>query len=400
MEAVAWGGSVAAVLATGGLLVWVWCQKTTHRGLWAWALAARLVSVGAVLWVTQHWFRGRADYVQFHHVGAAVARGFAEGGLAGASAAMPSIHVGTQVLVGWSALLAPVLRESLFAMAMATTALAAAGAMLLAGAGSAALPPAAARRYALLLAFCPSVLFWTSSLGKETLLFFGFGLFAAALVPPFKAQKAAAGMAGLSVLALVRPQVAAVALVAAWGAALVAAPRRQRRYWAMAGVATAVVVAVGLRALLGLWPTPSALAGYVEELQAVTGSYPRRSGHEGLARPALALAGLNTLLRPTLWEARTVPMVAAALESTLLAGTLLVGVRRIWAYARVWGRHRIFVFHALFFMLYATLLGNVLLNMGILVRQRVLMYPALLWFVAVALAQPPSPPPPLSSPPP
>jgi hypothetical protein len=100
-------------------------------------------------------------------------------------------------------------------------------------------------------------------------------------------------------------------------------------------------------------------------------------GTTGVSLLAVPYAIVNVLFRPFIWEAHNAAAAFSALE--LLAMWILIWLRRhqLGFVLRVWRRHRVLRFAVPFLVFYVAALGMNLANLGIIARQRSLIFPVL-----------------------
>ena len=195
-----------------------------------------------------------------------------------------------------------------------------------------AVPEGRRKTYARLVFFMPSLLFWSSSVGKDAWMLFGLGLaaFGAARLVTSGATRAAVPLIlGVGATAIVRPPVAAMiggAIVV--GYVVRPSPPEQRELALVFKVVVLVCLAIGMVFLVRLTNDFLARAGVDEEggitdtLQNTTfrtqegGSSFQPSVLDSPTRVPLAV--VTVLFRPLLPEARNVQGLLAAAEGTAL----------------------------------------------------------------------------------
>ncbi len=256
-----------------------------------------------------------------------------------------------------------------------------------------AFPQARPHFYRLVLFFLPSILFWTSAVGKDAWVLFGSGFVAYGLVQ-YARQARLAGLAlalvGLFAVYLVRPHFAAFVIVAAGLAYLLF-----QRIDSPRGFLT-WLVGGGLILVLGAFLLQAAGEyldlGDISEVswQAVEATYEFRQevsygGGSGFS-PVVALtplglisAPVTVLFRPFPWEANNVQALVASLESLLWLGLFWHRRRVFWSRLRSlradpWVAFTV-GYSAIMIVAFTTVS-----NFGILARQRVLFLP-FLWML-------------------
>jgi hypothetical protein len=260
-----------------------------------------------------------------------------------------------------------------------------------------AVPEGRARSYARLLFLLPSMLYWTSSIGKEAWMMFALGIAAFGVARVLTgAPGRGIGLAGLGLwfAALVRPHIAtivAVGLVVAY-----VARRPVGKQTALAPVAKMITL-VGLSAAVLLlfrdaeeYLTRSKVdtdAGVVSASQDIAArTFQGGSAfqpHPVLEEPGKApLAIFTVLFRPAVFEADNLQTLAAAVECSFL---LLLSLARIpWALSALRSlRRRPYLAFALVNVVLFIVAFSVLANFGLLARQRTLMMPLFLVFLTI-----------------
>jgi hypothetical protein len=259
-----------------------------------------------------------------------------------------------------------------------------------------ACPDADHRRYALLVFFLPTLVFWPSSIGKDAWMIAALGLTAYGAAKVFTRQAhgyplLAAGLAGT---AMVRPHISLL-ISAAVAAGYLRRTRPDRTpllgpTTQLIGVAALIVVTFfAAQHVVQHWnlddedSTTSGIAQLLDfnTRQTATGGSEFETGFA--QRPAdVPHAFVNVLFRPFPFEARNTPQLLTALEGVLLLLLLVFGWRRLWEGARQALANPYLraaaVYCVLFILAFATV-GN----FGILARQRAQLFPLLLVFVAV-----------------
>lgn len=245
-----------------------------------------------------------------------------------------------------------------------------------------AFPQVPLDRYLRWVVLFPSLWYWPAALGKDALVLGGTGI----AVLGFAGRRGHVGwfalIAGSALVVAVRPQVAAVLgtsmILAYWTAG--------DSPWTVSRVFQGIVLAGGALALLIVasrylgvqLSSPEAVETYLS-------SRSTASGYGGSAVEGGLFQGLvNVLFRPFPWDVHGVASAIAAAE-----------VMTLWCLA-VWKRHAIrdfFVAHrktrllwfaVIFAAMYVVLAGLALGNLGLIARQRVLIFPFLFMFLAGA----------------
>lgn len=257
-----------------------------------------------------------------------------------------------------------------------------------------AVPEGDERRYALLVFLLPSVLFWPSSIGKESwlMLFVGVGAYGAA---KFFAGQMVIGLPiivlGLAGSALIRPHVTVL-----FTAALLVAQLMRPTGANSTGILTKFLGIVVMGAAVLVMTTQSAAFLGIDDItiDAVGQEIEYRSDNTAqggsafepvpLTHPLGVPAAIGTVLfRPLPWEASGVAMLAQSVESVLLIGLFALAVPRLRSLPGFLRRNPYVVFAVVYALAFIIAFAG-FSNFGILARQRVLMLP----FVLVMLALP------------
>ncbi|MDH3704729.1 MAG: hypothetical protein OES57_01605 [Acidimicrobiia bacterium] len=251
------------------------------------------------------------------------------------------------------------------------------------------------RRYALLVFFWPSLLFWPSSIGKESLMVFGLGLasLGAARILSRMPRGLALFLAGSMLVGLVRPHVALIVITAMLVGLVFRAPIGNSL---SAGAAKVLCIAVLL--VVGA-VVAGATARFLdlEDLdgarvvnEALNQTEAQTAQGGGEFTPARVQspvdypwAAVTVLFRPFIVEVSSPLGALSALEGMALA---VLGLWSLIRFLRHVGRIRqsAYLAYAFTFVLTFCYLFSAIANFGILTRQRSQVLP----FVMVCLALP------------
>lgn len=265
-----------------------------------------------------------------------------------------------------------------------------------------AIPGLARRRYALIVVLAPSVIFWPSSIGKEAYMFLMLGLATFGIARLLSRRgfvvSAAITVAGLGGAAFVRPHIVGVwiagMLPALVVALLVGRGHSTRRSRSRAGdvlVLTALITV----ALAGLsviaqstvnYLNPSSDEVSVTSISDILTETTRRTSKESgstFVPPAVAsptdwpYASLRTLTRPLIFEADSLSQLLVAAEMMAFLGLCLVSWRRLVNLPRLIITNP-FVTFAMTTLFLAGLAYSSFGNLGVLTRQKSLIFPLML----------------------
>jgi hypothetical protein len=340
---------------------------------------------------------GTSDAFRYDAAGAEIANSFHRGEISVSD--LLSLRRGTPFLEDFTGLLYAAMGPSRLGGFLVYSWLGFWGLFLFHRAARVGLPFGDQRRYALLVCFLPSLMFWPSSIGKEALMMLSLGAcaYGAARILDRHAVGWLALAAGLGLAYMVRPHVAAVVLASLTLAMLFR--RRPGRAPLLGPVGRLFVVAllaVGLafvlsRAVDELLPRGSEATSITEGVgevldRAETGT---DEGGSQIDRPSpsnpLEYPGavFSVLFRPTLLEAKSAGTAIAAIETALLLVLLIVGRRRVRTALRLAFR-RPYILFCLVYTGIFTFAWSAFSNLGALTRQRVQVWP----FVLILLAAP------------
>jgi Uncharacterised nucleotidyltransferase len=264
-------------------------------------------------------------------------------------------------------------------------------------AASDAVPPIDKRVYLALILFAPSVAFWPSSIGKESLMQLGIGTVALATAHLLRhrlARAAVLGAAGGWLLWVVRPHLLALVTLAA-GCAYAGG-----RVWGKGGAMRSLMARpLGLLAVVLVMAfTVSQATKFVgmedlslssieaeldeqTELSSQGGSEFEHGGNS-LNPFRLPQGAVTVLLRPLPWETESTLQLVSSLESALLVGLIVARLASLRA-ALTRARSTPFLLYCwILVILYAATFSSIA-NFGLLVRQRSLVLPALYVLISV-----------------
>lgn len=270
-----------------------------------------------------------------------------------------------------------------------------------------AVPEADHRRYAILVLFLPSMLFWPSSIGKEALMVAAIGVACYGAAQILSERTNALGiltfLAGAAGLFFIRPHMALIAIVALAFANLVSSLAGFSKADASKAFFVRVIAIVLL--MVGASVATTQLSkvlgggegdGGIESALARTKGQTSTGGSEfrppAVSTPLDLPEGIVTVLfRPFPWEARNVNGLIAAAEGALLLGLMFTGRRRLLGWARAALRRPYLVYTATFAIVFVVAFSYIG-NFGILARQRTQMMPLALTMLGMPIALRKKPP--------
>lgn len=259
-------------------------------------------------------------------------------------------------------------------------------------------PEANHRRYAYLVFFLPSMLYWPSSIGKEAWICFGLGLASYGIALVLRHQVIGYPVAGLGLLATAgpRPHITVLCTVAL-GMAYVL----RRRSWRESALGpVSKVVGIGVMLVAGVVVVSKA-ASFFEVDSVTSGSVTSvldfadlQSGQGGSEYEAVRVkspaefpnAVLAVLFRPWPWEAGNAQALIASAEGTML---LMLGAAALPRLVHL-PRYVLqvpYVAYALTYTIMFVIAFSSIGNFGILTRQRTQVLPMLLVLLVLPAEQ-------------
>jgi hypothetical protein len=259
-----------------------------------------------------------------------------------------------------------------------------------------AVPEGRHRTYARFIFFLPSLLFWPSSIGKESWMMFAIGITAYGAANMLSGRSLRGfGIAGIGLwfAALPRPHIAAVIGISVAGAFVLRRPKPEHRHIAPL-VKGASLVVVGAAAVFFVGQASSFLqSSQIDTSEGIGTALEQAADRSGkgsgeFSPPVITSpvkipeAALTVLFRPTIVEAHNPQALIAATESTFLLFYVLFRLK--WGLAALkLMRKRPYIAFA--FLAMGFLIGafSAIGNYGILSRERVQVIPFLLVLISV-----------------
>ena len=335
-----------------------------------------------------------ADANEYHAEGARLAAEYAQGNF---GADLGRDFVGTGFIRGLTGLIYVFTGPNRLAAFLVFSFLALCGTLLLYRAFCVGIPDGDRRRYALFVLFLPSLLFWPSSIGKESWMLFALGLTALGCARLVAQRRGAFPLValGLLTIAAVRPHIALIAFVGLAAAYLLRRNQLQDTTApARRVVGIIVIVLIGSlvmgRALSFLGIEDLSAESVDESLAATEASSSQKGSEFTPARVRTPIdfpqAFVTVLYRPFPTEAESLTSVLAATEAALLLLLTLASWRRLRSLPRRMATTPYVTLAVVFAVLFVVAFSAIG-NFGLLARQRTQVLPFLA--VLVALPAPP-----------
>ena len=366
---------VLAVLALAVFLTGIILQSRLRpqvKSLLVIGLVLRVVG-SQVYYYLSEWIYGYGDYSTYHQVGVAWADGLLSGSLDSVRSPYLVHWCCTGFTIRLSGLLFALLGPNVNGAFLVFGLVGYVGIVAIAVAFARAYPDVPLERYLVWIVYFPSLWYWPAALGKDALMLGGIGL----AVLGYIGRRGRTGWLplalGMALVFMVRPQVAAVLILAMMLAYWVGSEET----WTISRVLRGVV-------LLGGGVLVLVLAGGAmgleltdpREVEQYLDAQSSANAYGGSAVQGGMLLGIvNVLLRPFLWEARGVASLIAALEVTALWGLAIWKWADIKAFFLAHRRSRLLWFSLIFVAVYVLLTGIALGNLGLIARQRVHIFP-------------------------
>lgn len=362
-------------------------DPSLHR-LLMWAVGIHLLFAPLQIWVVDHVYHGISDYNRYVNQGAILARNFDHFNFSMAGTNVKPIGAGAVSIV--AGIVFGVIGVDKLAGFFAFGWFAFIGSVCFFRAYSVTFPEAPHKRYAKMIFFLPSLLFWTAGISKETVLYVSLGI-AAYGAARIMASRPAGGVLmvlGTAIGVWVRPQDFLLFLAVVVVATLFR-PRNPQR--ALSGirriaVMTLQIALVGLAAVvaqhLAKSGSPVFNLSTVSQNNAGQGSTVAYS-----SSPAAFPKDVYTVLfDPLPINAHGNGQRVAAFENTVIIVLILTSLRRLRRLPRA-AIARPYVMASVIFALASCYAYAALGNLGLIDRERVLLLP----FLLVPLAIPISP---------
>lgn len=369
-------------------------REGDRRLLWLLVLALALKLGGAILryYTTFALYGGRADAVSYHEFGVQISERFRGGTFRTGLESLTS----TNFIRLFAGIVETFTGPSMLGAFLVFSWLAFWGLFLFYRAFTIAVPEGRARSYAYLVFFLPGLLFWPSSIGKESWMIFALGIAAfgiARLLSGSVVRGLLIAASGLVLSMLVRPHMAGLMAVALTVAYLIRRSPREHRESAPVVKALWLVPLVILAAIL-IGRTNAYLAEKgidtsrsPTEVVAQAGGQVSGGGSafvpDLLESPKQApIAVVTVLFRPFVTEANNLQAYASAVEGTFLLVFTVARARWVMAALRSM-RRQAYVAFALIYTAMFVFAFSSLANFGLLVRQRTSLMPLYLVLLAV-----------------
>jgi len=353
------------------------------------AVAAHLAFSGVQLWVVDHIYHGITDYTRYIDQGASLARRYDKFNFSTAGIQPPVAILGqgsVSIAAGVVMAIIGVNKLGLFFVFSWFAFLATLGFFR---AFCVTFPEGDRRRYALMVFFLPSLLFWTAGISKETMMYLSLGLAASGAARILAHQRGGAVflVAGTIIGIYVRPQELLLFLAAFAVAGLF---RRRGERKALVGVRRIAVMALQAALLLAAVSLSQELGKHAPIFNLTKLAQNNQGQASSLnyhAGPAYYFKDVYTVLfDPLPINAHGSTQKVAAFENFVIIILILISLRRLWRLPRT-AFAKPYVLMCVLYSAAFPYAFAALNNLGLIDRERVLLLP----FLLVPLAIPISP---------
>jgi hypothetical protein len=369
-------------------------------------MLARVVIASAILhlvfapveiYVVDHFYKGVADWIGYDRQGALLASNWRGGHFMLAGSGVTGIIGNGSVSIANGIVMTIVGPDQLAAFFVFAW-LAFVGTVFFYKAFAVTFPEANRRRYALLVFFFPSILFWTANVGKEAIMTLALGLtaYSMALILVRQRKGYALIIPGAALALVVRPD-ELILLVIGFAVAMLLRTREARHQALHLGrtlaefafVAAALVIstlvtmrfihAVGGSGLTG------ALAKETANNKGVGAGFGSSSVSYSANPITFPRDVYNVLFNPLPFTAHSATQLLAAAENTAIAIVIVLSFPQLRHLLRA-GRERAYVIVMLIYSAAFVYVFAALGNLGLITRERTLLLPMLLVLMAIPIA--------------
>lgn len=235
------------------------------------------------------------------------------------------------------------------------------------------------KKYLNILLIYPSLWFWTASISKDSWMIFGVAIFMTGMLDAKKRQNILVMGFGLLWCYMVRPQVAAMLAFAAAGAYFLVS-LKELNFKNIMVIIGASAGAFYILSVLGV-------GSGVQDIQQFAEGERNRSEYGGsvinlVSGPlAYVLGPVNILLRPFPWEVSGVLQIISFFDVYFIWFLILKNRAAVFRSIKMIRKDRLIAFCFVFVFLFSVGAGLALSNLGLIARQRIILYPFMFWVI-------------------
>jgi hypothetical protein len=351
------------------------------------SLVAHMAASSFFLWVGIAVYGGVADTFHYWTVGVGIAKTFP---IVGWSVFQPP-YWSTNLIFNLCGLAALLIGDALPALFIASSFISLAGGYLFYRAFVIAFPDGDRWLFGLLVMFMPSILFWSSFIGKDAPIQFFIGLtcfgFARLTQRPGPRSVLFCTL-GLGGALLIRAHVAAMLALAMTFAYVAGKPKTGSGNKAAKLILIPILLAGSYflvsqaKNLVDSQSDNANSSNVVQEANTLT-KFSQTGGssfNEGVSLPVRIAESPFLIFRPFPWEMHSSMAVASAVESLGLLFLCWRRRREIWSTLRQW-RNPYTSFIVMYALIFLVTFGGAISNLGTLLRQRIMMTPVVLMLI-------------------
>ena len=232
------------------------------------------------------------------------------------------------------------------------------------------------KNYLTFLLLFPPLWFWTASISKDTWVIYGAGIFLIGMVTKSGKQSSIVMGVGFLLVFLVRPQVAAIMALSLAGAYFLLSFRK----FNFKNILILVVSIVGgfyALSVLGVGSDVDEVTRFAES-QRQYSNYGGSTIQLASGPIAYIMAPINILLRPFPWEISSYLQAITFLEVYFIWYLILRNWKSVKRSFQMIRKDRLVAFSVVFIALFCIGSGLALSNLGLIARQRIILYPFVL----------------------
>ncbi len=235
------------------------------------------------------------------------------------------------------------------------------------------------KRYLNLLMLLPPLWFWTASISKDTWVIFGVGLFMLGFIQRNRKQSIIGMGLGLFFCYLVRPQISAMLAFALAGSYFLISFKR------LTFQNVLVLIFSSFGAIFFL--SSIEVGGSVTDIQEFAVNQRQYSSYGGSTITqasgilAYILGPINILFRPFPWEVGSITQIITFFEIYFIWILAFINRKAVFRAFRVIRTDRLVAFSVVFIGLFSLGAGLALSNLGLIARQRIILYPFMLLLI-------------------
>jgi len=366
-----------------------------------WSLVLHFLAAPAQVFIVDHVYHGVSDFTRYVHQGALLAPNFRSGHFTLAGSGVGTVLGDGSVSIA-AGVVFTLVGVNQLAGFLVFAWLSFIGSVAFYRAFSVTFPEADRRRYALLLFFLPSLIFWTSDVSKEAIMCFTLGVAAYGAARVLARQRRGWPLLLLGSLmgVAIRPNELAL-FVGAFTVAMFFRVRPARQnLGALRSLLTFVVlgaamIVLGLLTVKFLHTSNGSVSGVLHQIGSNNTGQGAGFGSSNVAfssNPIFYPRDVyNVLFNPLPVTARSTVQFVAALENTIILVLIVASYRRLRVLPRA-ARARPYVLLCLAFSLLFLYAFAALGNLGLIERERAVLFPFLLVLLAIPVSAKGEPP--------